>query len=193
MGYEAGIASNDKELIEFISSRYREKGETFDADYALSNNIIYNTCGWAMADVSRDIIASSIGKENIVDELGDDWELDIVPVSVLRELTDAYQAFADTPGGNRILACDRLEIDYMVGNADSPDEALEYADPQSVVYISPESMAQAMDALGSTGHGDVLEGLLDEYWRIGNIGGMIEILDWIDEYGADTVLWYESY
>lgn len=189
MGYEAGIASNDQDLLEFVAHKYREAGHDFDAGYAVDQGIIYNMCGWVMSDVSRDVLAASVGKGSIADAFGDEWELDVVPVSVLRELTDAYDAFAATSGGKRILACDELEIEYMVGNADTD---VDERDP-GTVFISPEAMAQAMDALGSTGHGEALEALLDEYWRIGSIEGMSEVLDWIEEHGSDTVLWYESY
>ena len=189
MGYEAGIASNDQDLLEFVAHKYQAAGNDFDADYAVNHGVIYNMCGWVMSDVSRDVVAASVGKGSIADELGDEWELDVVPVSVLRELTDAYDAFAATSGGKRILACDELEIEYMVGNVDTDVDEQDLG----TVYISPEAMAEAMNALGSTGHGAVLEHLLDEYWRIGSIKGMSEVLDWIEEFGSDTVLWYESY
>ena len=190
MGYEAGFSTNDKELRKFVAGRYRDKGEDFDANYAIEHGNLYNMCGWVMTDVSREILAGSIGKEAIEDDFGEDWELDVVPVSVLREFTDAYDAFAATEGGKRILACDRLEIDYMVGNADTD---IDDGDPNRIVYIAPETMVEAMDALGSTGHGEALERLLDEHWRIENIAGMSEVLDWLDDYGAETVLYYESY
>ena len=190
MGYEAGIALKDKDALEAVSNWYRTGGDDFDADYALSHGIVLNICGWVFSETSKDILAHSIRTEEFLDDLGEPYDMDIVPISVLREFADAYRAFADTEAGQRILACDELEVPYQVGNTDA-DEQDEYGN--NVVYISPEKMVEAKRSLYSTGHGEAIERTLDEYWRIGVFADLGEIVDILENAGVTEVGWYESY
>lgn len=190
MGYEAGIALKDKEALEAVAAYYRNKGDGFSADYALERGNAFNACGWVFSDTSKDILSQSLYKEEFSDDLGDAYDMDIVPLSVIKEFAEAYRSFSETEAGARILACDELETPYYVGNADS-DEQDEFGN--DVVYISPEKMLEAKRALNSTGHGEVLERCLDEYGRIGAFEELADIVEVLENAGVQEVGWYESY
>lgn len=181
MGYDGGMTSANPEVRQMVSEFYRARGEDFDADYALEHGILYNMRGWCFADMTKAICARALRVEQ-----DEDGEYSVVALAEVTRFTDAYKRFSGTEAGARILACDELDCDWTVGNAD-----IDGGD--GTVYVSPEKMIEAKRAVDDPEVWEVFDGLLEERFRLVQVGEMAPIADLLREAGVEEVGWFESY
>ena len=189
MGYDAGIQSNDPSVRGIVADAYRDMGEgwEFDASWAIDHGGLYNFRGWEMTELCRDIESHATGRQMVSDDDGE-YELSVIPVSVLLEYTDAFDAFCETLAGKKLYAAWELGYEWYVG-----DFPKGWQPGQSIVIVDVLDMLEAKKALSKTGHGEVLYDLLDSSDGFWQLKGFSRIVGVLKDNDVGEVLWYESY
>ena len=193
MGYDAGFKSrnDDDRAGEAVARYYEQRGRSwsYDADLARDEGYLYNFRGWCFSDLTREVLGYATGDvATATDDFGETWELDVIPVEVLDRYARAYRAFEETDAGQKILACEDIECDWLVG--DVPDD---WEPGESIAYINPVDMAAAKKALCSTGMEALYEVLDNDSSRIMQFETFSDIVGVLMDAGVEEVAWYESY
>ena len=177
MSYETGIILDDYAAREAVSKWYADRGDDFEARYAMDEGFVGTLCGYGFYEMSRDIANSSIATKR-----SDEGEYEIIPLTALTAYTYPYRAFSKTTAGKRLEACIELDVPVSIGDRTSD----EY-DPGNV-YISPEDMIEAKRALQSTGKGGILWPLVEEGLII-QLDELSELVEFLEGAGVTEVGW----